>query len=526
MTLKRVNVLLKKLQALFCFCYFCRFFFEKLFFNASKMSFISSLEKVMNKAAFTENGAISYKSTLSCVLDFFSKSGALRGDEQAALALFSKAFSENKLLAKRALFYCRDIRGGQGERSIFRFIINYLAKQHPKDIISNICYIPIFGRWDDLYSLVDTPLEEVAFNFMKDQLDEDIKNYSNENNISLLAKWLKSENTSSEESRRLARITRRHFGMNSKEYRKTLSKLRTKIGIIESKMTQDEWELIDYSKIPSRAMKLYSKAFMKHNPEGFSQYLKSVSEGKKKINASTLYPYDIVSKYLHNNVTEDEDKTYELLWDNLPNYFNDGEYNTFIVVDVSGSMYNGCNPVKPIDVAISLGLYMAERNKGKLKNYFMTFSEEPELVKIVGDTLKQRIKNMTKAKWGYNTDIIKIFDIFIKVMKANNLEESEIPKKIFIISDMQFDRASPNNDETTFETIKSMFRNNNITRPDLIFWNVNAKSDTPVTKDDNGTFLVSGASPSILSHALNTKATSPVELMMEVLNSERYKCIN
>ena len=490
------------------------------------MTFISTLEKVMNKSAFTENGAISYKSTLSHVLDFFSKSGALRGDEQTALTLFSKAFSENKLLAKRALFYCRDVRGGQGERSTFRFIINHLAKRHSEDIVSNICYIPIFGRWDDLYSFVDTPLEDIAFNFMKQQLDEDLKNYSNEEPISLLAKWLKSENTSSEESKRLAKITRRHFGISSKEYRKLLSKLRNKINIVESKITRGEWELINYSEIPSRAMKLYSKAFMKHNPIGFTNYLNDISKGKKKINASTLYPYDIVCKYLHNNISEDEDKTYETLWNHLPKCFNDGEYNTLVVVDVSGSMYDGCNSVKPIDVAISLGLYMAERNKGKLKNYFMTFSENPELVKIVGNTLKQRIENMSKANWGYNTDIVKIFDVLIKVIKVNNLDKSEIPKKIFIISDMQFDKALPmNNDKTTFELIKSMFRNNNIKQPDLVFWNVNAKSDTPVTKDDNGTFLVSGASPSILSHALNTEATSPFEFMMEVLNSERYQCI-
>lgn len=200
-----------------------------------------------------------------------------------------------------------------------------------------------------------------------------------------------------------------------------------------------------------------------------------------------------------------------------------GEYNTLVVVDVSRSMYHSHNSVRPIDVAISLGLYMAERNKGKLKNYFMTFSENPELVKIVGSTLKQRIENISKANWGYNTDIIKIF---IKVVRVNNLEENEIPKKIFIISDMQFDKASPNNNKTTFELIKSMFRNNNIKQPDLIFWNINAQSDTPVTKDDNGTFLASGASPSILSHALNTKTTSPIEFMMEVLNSERYQCIN
>jgi hypothetical protein len=490
------------------------------------MSFISSLEKSMNKTAYTENGALSNKSTLNNVLDFFSKSGALRGNEDDALTLFNKAFAENKLLSKKALFYSRDVRGGQGERSNFRYIITQLAKKHPEHLTSNLCYIPVFGRWDDLYSLVDTPLEELAFDFMKDQLNEDIDNLSQGKNVSLLAKWLKSENTSSYESKRLARITRKRFQMNSKEYRQTLSKLRNKIDIVESKMTQGNWELIDYSKVPSRAMKLYTKAFNKHDPEGYAKYLKEVSEGKKKINTSTLYPYDIVSEYLNQTVTEEEDKTYEALWKNLPNYFKDGEYNTLVVVDVSGSMYSGSSSIRPIDVAISLGLYMAERNKGKLKDYFLTFSKDPELVKIVGDTLKERIDNMSSTNWGYKTNLIKIFDIFLKVIKANNLPESEIPKKLFIISDMQFDQAAPDNSKTTFELIDSKFKAASIKRPDLVFWNVNAKSDTPVTKDERGTFLVSGASPSILSHALNTEATTPIDLMLEVLNSERYSCIN
>ena len=488
------------------------------------MEFAKCVEKQLGNQTFTENGAVSNKSSFSYVLDYFSKCGSLRGNDEEAIELFKAAYDESPMLARKILFYSRDIRGGTGERDTFRSVIKYLAKEHPADIIKNLKNIPEFGRWDDLYSLVDTNIESVIFEFMHEQLLQDEIDMNNGKAISLLGKWLKSENTSSEISKKLAKVTRCYFRMTSKEYRQRLSKLRAYINIVESKMSSGDWDSIKYENVPSRAMKLYTKSFTRHDEERFSSYLKDVANGKKKINAGTLYPYDIISRFLNKEITEDEEKTYELLWKNLPNYFEDGEYNTLAVIDVSGSMFSSKASIKPIEVAISLGLYMAEKNKGKLHDYFMTFSENPVMVKIKGDTLKDKIKNISNAEWGCNTDLMKLFDLLLKTIIANKIPQEEIPKKIFIISDMQFDVATKSN-KTTFEKIDEKFKKYKIKRPDLVFWNVNAKSDVPVLKDDNGTFLVSGASPSILSHALNTKSQTPYEFMIEVLTSERYSSI-
>ena len=483
------------------------------------------MEKELNKSVFTENGALSNASTLNSVLDFFSKSGALRGDNNTALELFKGAFREDELLAKKALFYSRDVRGGQGERSNFRNILHFLAESHPESLRPNVQYIPKFGRWDDIYSLFDTKCERDALSILKTQFEQDLQDLEANKNVSLLGKWLKSENASSADSKQIAKRIRKYFGLKSKEYRQALTKLRAKIDIVERKMTLNQWEDINYSHIPSNAMKQYTKAFKKHDDERYTQYLGDVAAGKSKINASTLYPYDIACKYINGLASEEENATLEALWNNLPNYFTDGEYNTLCVVDVSGSMYSGRTTPRPIDVAISLGLYMAERNKGPLKDYFLTFSERPEIVKIKGATLKDRIEGMKRANWGCNTNLLLVFQVFLDIVQNYNLSVEEIPKKLFIISDMQFDAAISNSNKTTFENIEAMFKKANVQRPDLIFWNVNAHSDTPVTKDDHGTFLVSGASPSILAHALNSEAVTPLELMLDVLNSERYSCI-
>ena len=537
-------------------------------------SFLTAITKAANKTTVTENGSLSLKSTLSPLLDFFSKSGALRENHKEALRLFMRVFYENRLFAKKLLFYCRDVRKGQGERSIFRYIINHLAKTYPAELEPNLRLIPKFGRWDDLYSLVNTPLQDSMFSLMFDQLMLDIDNYNNLQPISNLAKWLKSENTSSKQSRYLGYITRKSFNISSERYRKTLSILRAYLDIPETHLSQNTVHKINYETVPSVAMKRYHPTFIKKDKYRFTRYINAVVQGgSKKINASTLYPYEIVSKYIHEdltahhyygnhhsfdgydylnndefmNPTSIEDITLETLWYNLPNYFDDGNgegsntnsdvYNVLPVIDVSGSMFQSRQRIKPIDVAVSLGLYMAERNKGVLKDHFMTFSTEPELVNIMGSTLRERVRSITSANWGYSTNLINVFELFIETVKRFNLPNSEVPKKVFIISDMQFDDAVRNTecesddgysvDEidsmTTFEIIDKMFKDNGISRPTLVFWNVNAKSDSPVTKDENGVYLVSGVSPSILKHALNTRVTNPFDLMLEVINSERYK---
>lgn len=506
------------------------------------MSFIKEIEKETNKTAYTEKGALSYQSTLDNVLDFFSKSGALRGKSEDYLNYFMKAFAQNKTLSNKALFYSRDIRSGQGERENFKVVLKWLANNHPEEFKPNLKLIPFFGRWDDLYVFVGTPLENAAFEVMKEQFDKDVALLSENRSaerpgsfgpkpVSLLGKWLKSENTSSKESQKLGKLTRCYFKLTSSAYRQTLVKLRKNIEIVERLMTSGNWNEINYEHVPSKAMKNYINAFKKHDEQRYNDYIKSVENGKSKIHSATLYPYEIVKEFIaHCDDDNEPENSKELneMWKHLPNYFDcENPGNVMCVVDVSGSMYNihhGCNII-PIEVAISLGLYIAERNTGPFKNYFLTFSSHPELVKIQGNNLYEKIKFMRNSNWGGCTNIIKTFQLILNTGIKNHLKQEEMPEKLFIISDMQFDAADKNVNKTTYETINDMFKENGYKKPELVFWNVNAKSDSPITKDENGTYLVSGMSPTILKNALNAKQMTALDLMLEVLNGDRYKSI-
>ncbi|KAK8876270.1 hypothetical protein M9Y10_006465 [Tritrichomonas musculus] len=498
--------------------------------NNQESIFIKAVEKELNQRTTTENGALSNNSSLNPVLDFFSKSGALRGQKEEIIQYFEKAFQSNEELALRALFYLRDIKGGQGERANFRIICQWLSTRSQESIIRNMVHIPIFGRWDDFYAFFENEqTKSIALNIMKEQFDQDIELASKGKNVSLLGKWLKSENASSKETKGLAIMTREFFGLTSAQYRKSLSLLRKQIQIVESLMSQKKWSEIEYSRVPSYAMKMYRKAFGKHDSERFQQYLSDVASGEKKINASTLYPYDIVREIFSRRSMESEDlKTLDLQWNNLPNYMEESNDTRCIVLaDVSGSMTWGCSGgVLPIHVSISLAIYFAERMKGAFNGYFMTFTSTPELVKVRGSNIQEKVINVENAEWGGSTNLTAAFKTILDAAIKNHVPQEEMPSKLFIVSDMQFDQACSDNSRTNFEEIDRLYEESGYTRPTLVFWNVNARSDSPVTKDDTGTFLVSGCSPSILKYALNTKAMTPMELMLEVLNSERYSFIH
>ena len=485
---------------------------------------MSSTSAMENEAhiAQTENGAISNPTTYDAVLDFFSKCGALRNQQEESLRYFEKAFSENETLAMRALFYMRDIRGGQGERENFKVIIQWIAKNHKEAILRNLIHIPVFGRYDDFYALVKIPeVSNEVLTIMKEQFEADIAAAKEDKNVSLLGKWLKTENTSSKETKELGKLTRKFFGLKSVDYRKSLTLLRNKINIIETLMTQKKWEEIPYEHVPSRAMKLYTKAFAKNDKERFVKYLEEVKAGTKEIKADTLYPYDIIHTIFDHGVEGTELESLQAQWNALPDYLKDStEKNGIVVADVSGSMSG-----RPIEVAISLALYFAERNTGTFKDHFITFSNNPELVKVQGNNLKEKVINISNANWNMSTNLQLVFDLILKVAVDNNTKEEEMPSKIFIISDMQFNCAVPDNSKTNFEAIDEKYKAAGYKRPVLVFWNVRASSDSPVTKDEKGTFLVSGCSPSILKNAMNTTAITPVDLMLEVLNSERYSKI-
>lgn len=496
--------------------------------------FIKSVQQMCN-TAYTENGAVSYASTNDALLDFFSKVGGMRGQNQEAFALFVKAYAENPLFSVRCLFHVRDIREGMGEREIFRYIIQQLADdkscQEYHDMAKFMFgHINEYGRWDDYYAYFGTHLQNDAIKVLKTQFDKDLKNLEQNNvqdkkeSISLLGKWLKSENTSSHKSVKLARDTRKGFKLSSQEYRKKLSKLRKHIEVVECAMATKRWDEIDYEGVPSLAMKNYSKAFKKHDSERYLEYLESVKAGTKTINSSVLYPYDL---YVQSRSCCDpaERERINLQWNNLPNYFTKKEHNILPILDVSGSMKWGSDYVPPISVAISLGLYIAERNTGQFKDHYMTFNEHPKLCKIQGNDVCEKMTKMKQYDNQYcSTNLIAVFEVLLNAIKKDNIPADQVPKQLIIISDMQFNDVGGYS--TNLEHINQMYRDAGIDRPNITFWNVSARSDNPATKDSNNTFLISGRSPSILKHALNTTIDNPQELMLEVLSSPRYSNIN
>ena len=413
------------------------------------------MNKFMNGMAnatnytYTENGAVTHKTTKSDLLDMFAMGAAMRtrSDEDVIL-MFRKAFKENPVYALKCLFYIRDVRGGQGERRFFRVVMKDLAKFDTAAARRNLKFVPEFGRWDDLYVFVGTPLEADALQIMKDQLALDVECKT----PSLLAKWLKSENTSSVESRRLGNITREFFGMSHKQYRKTLSILRERINVLERLMSEGRWDEIEFDKIPSKAGMKYKNAFARHDlerakNENVQTYADFAKDNTKKVNAKALYPYECVHEAL--NIMGNQqgwssrghhvalDDTQRLMtnkyWDNLADYFNGATFNGIALVDTSGSMSG-----TPIEVAISLGLYCAEKNRGAFANHFISFESNPHWIETSGVDFCDKVYRITGAEWGGSTNVEAAMDLILNVAKQNGCSQDEIPQNLVIISDMEF----------------------------------------------------------------------------------------
>lgn len=482
------------------------------------MTFLTALESEMNVTE-TLNGAKAYKSTLNKCLDLFGKIAACRNDVKQAQKLFAHAYAENPETATRILFWARDIRGGQGEREVFRNLFKYLVEENGEIGAKLVSLVPLYGRWDDLLVLENTSAWETVLNAIQNQLNLDRVSFKAGEPVSLLAKWMPSINASSKDSKRLGRKIAAHLGMTEREYRKVLSNLRTHINVVEKAMCSKEWSVIDYSKVPSRAAFMYRKAFAKQDATRYAEYLSAVEKGEAKINASTLYPYDIVEQYLYKGARND--KTIDLQWEALPNYMEGKEFNGLVVADVSGSMYG-----RPMAVSISLAMYIAERNTAQVwKNKFLTFSERPELQSIVGSTIGKRIDNLSRAAWGMNTDLMAVFKTVLDAGMRNNVPAEDMPQKLIIVSDMQFDQCCRSNKRTNFEQIQKLYRKAGYEMPQLVFWNVNSYGNVPIQAHDTGTCLVSGCSPSILKSVLTDSVITPIDTMNETVYTERYDAV-
>ena len=445
----------------------------------------------------TQNGALTFDRTESPLLDFYAQAGAMRKSPEKALDLFKKAFSEDRLSAIKILFYLRDVRGGQGERTLFRTCLEWLGTDFPEVFEKIIKFIPEYGRFDDLFFDND-----IAIQLIKNTLENDKK----VDTPTLLAKWLPTINASSANTKAKAKFMATKLGMKPISYRKTIRAIRKKIQTVEEKMSANKWAEIAYETVPSQANRIYKDAFKKHDEKRYSAFIDKATSGETKINASTLYPYQIYNS-VHNNYS----KTLEALWNALPDYTQ--EKNALVVADTSGSMSGD-----PMSVSVSLALYFAERNKGAFKDHFITFSMQPKLQQIRGATLLEKMNSIQTGEVA-NTDLVKVFELILNTAIQNKVPNEEMPETIYLISDMEFDSACAY--RTTFEVIDVLYKQNGYKRPNIVFWNVNASgSNLPVRAHETGATLVSGFSPVVFKMAVENK--TPMQVMLDTINAPRY----
>ena len=451
----------------------------------------------------------------------FGTIGALRkADEARITSLFEEAYKENPLLATKILFYARDIRGdkettGLGERRVFRIILKYAALHHPECIRPNLDLIGVYGRYDDLYELIGTPLEDDMWSAMKKQFEEDKINLEKGNVISLLAKWIKTADASSEKTRKLGIKTALKLGYNIYEFKRIVRAIRKHLRIVEGLMSTNQWDKITYSEVPSRAMMIYRNAFKKHDEDRFNQFAQKAVTGEVKINSATLYPYDIIEKYKGrgygnyysgSNLSQTEENILQAQWDALPNYVEEGT-NAIVIADTSGSMSG-----RPMDTAVSLAIYFAQRNTGAYHNLWMNFSSRPSF-----------LSNIDYDNWSGSTNCAAAFELILNTAIKNHVSANEMPKSLIIISDMEFDWCGGQN-WSFYEEMRARFAQYGYEIPTVVFWQAESRHDVfHADKDRKGVILVSGQSAGTFKNLINSIGMTPVEFMNKTILSNRYE---
>ena len=520
-------------------------------------AFINALTKEQNLTR-TENGAGALKSTLNACLDAFGSLGAMRKSDETEIArIFSLAFAEDRALAIKMAFYFRDIRGGQGARRQFRVILRWLAINAPEFVTKNFDNILEFGRGDDCLCLLDTNLADQTIAWIARQLMRDIKAYKRGESISLLAKWLPSENASSKQTKRYARKLIKGLNFKPAQYRKMLTTLRKYLDVTEVKMSAKRWSAIDYEKVPSKAGLQYGNAFERHDEARYFGYLKAVAAGKAKINANALYPVDIVHRVIDKyNASRKDVMLYDAMWENLPNVFETvGEETGICIPDVSGSMYG-----TPMEVAISLAMYCADKCRGPFKGHFITFSASPTLQTVTGANIVEKVHNLERADWSMNTNLEAVFDLILETARRNHCKPQDMPNKLYIISDMQFDQGCRQRtrwdygrhdydyaEGTFMDRIEREYAAAGYPMPTIVYWNVRQSNCGMFQKTFQGKdcCMVSGYSPSLFKAVIEgttyveeevtlddgTTTTiqrakiNPMDMMYKTLNNERYDVI-
>ncbi len=495
---------------------------------------MTTLVQSMMNDSYTANGAPTYRSSLDPLVDWFFSSGTLRHKEEDHIKeLWYKAWNANPEAAIKLAFYTRDVRGGQGERKTARIIFKELASHpiHAGIFEAFLHLVPEYGRWDDLFIFFNTSLQEPVLGLISNALDE---------GNSLCAKWIPAEKSTRDydgvKGSYIAKAIRRYMNLTPRQYRKMRTKLNS---VVETKMCAKQWDDIDFSHVPSKAMLRLRNAFVKNCGANFEIYLEKVATGEAKINSGTVMPHEIAQIVLNKvgasgwgvDLDSLEEFTTErevlsLQWDNLPDYLKEGTSQLILpVIDTSGSMYMDVKP-RPIDVSIGLGAYIAERNEGPFKDAFITFSSNPQMQLLKGEDIFEKISNLSTVEWGGSTNITKTFQVILNHAIKNNLIQKELPSMVLILSDMEFDHGAGYSTSTVFELIDQDFIQHGYIAPQLVFWNIGSSEDNiPVKAHETGASLVSGFSPSIMQQLLKTGSVTPIDLVMEVLNSKRYSQI-
>lgn len=455
-------------------------------------------------ARVTSNGMKTFESSLNANVDLFFQIGSSRGKD--VTPTFERAYQEDRVTALRMAAWARDIRGGAGERDTFRKILAYVEKTHPQEIPQLVSVTSTFGRWDDLFALTSVDGIRMSFDAIKEALlvKQD----------ALCAKWMPRKGET-------AVALRKHLGLTPKGYRKTLVTL-TKV--VETQMCARDWSNINYSHVPSVASARYQKAFGKQDPIGYTKFKADLVTGENgaKVNAAAVYPYDVVRSFKTGDAA-----VATAQWDALPNYI--GDALVLPMCDVSGSMScrvggdNSKTTLTCMDVCVSLGLYLADKNTGPFKDMFLTFSEKSK-IEVLRGNIESKINQLRNAEWGMSTNLNGAFEEVLRVATTNQVADADMPKYVLIMSDMEFDRCATG--DTANNMIKRKYAAAGYTLPNIIFWNLNAHpGNSPVTHDAKGVALISGFSPAIMTAVLKAEQIDPVSIMLQAVNAERYQVI-
>jgi hypothetical protein len=462
---------------------------------------------IANQEARTANGMKARKSTANACVDLFYTAGASRGKN--IVPAFTAAYVENFDLALRIAQWIRDVRGGAGERELFRSILVHLEKTDPDAAMALLKKIPEVGRWDDIFVFTTPALKSAAYTMLGDALRA-----SN----GLAAKWTPRKG-------KIAAEVREFFGMSPKFYRKSLVALTR---VVETQMCAGDWDNINFNHVPSVAARNYKKAFGRNTPK-FAEYVAALVKGTPgvKVNANAIFPHDVLKGLVNRYGRKDLSKTdldhITAQWNALPNYVRDA--SILPIVDVSGSMScaaGGKGDVTCMDISISLGLYLADKNRGVFKDTFLTFSDKPDLMTLKGDIV-QKINQMSNSDWGMSTNLHAAFEKILDVAVKGNAPQEDMPAMVLILSDMQFN-ACVRHDDSAMEMIERKFEAAGYTCPKVVFWNLNSSGNVPVKSDKSGAALVSGFSPAIMASLLgaDVEQFTPDGIMRKTVMVPRY----